>query len=301
MTAGESAPATQNVAMAMSQSTHIELIEHLNRNSRPYRDPLTRIDWGHLDKDSFWLPEIAISLHGVDDFDALPEHTRRALSQQEYLHFAGIDNWIKNLFIERLGHNMQSASGNTALTRYRLHELREQAGHALMLLELQQRTATVPYRYPTFSSRILALLARHTPLDSVSYQLLMLIGTDLPDRLNRVIRQHRVEICPTVYDIANLQIIDSTRHLTQARDALDTCMQQSHSPSLWLHTLARLFFRHIVALMFYPPAAVYERAGLKPGRHWQHAAQTNGERRCFITTCIAPTRRLLTQSGFEMD
>jgi hypothetical protein len=30
-------------------------------------------------------------------------------------------------------------------------------------------------------------------------------------------------------------------------------------------------------------------------------AQTNAERRRFITACIAPTRHLLTQSGLELD
>ncbi len=220
-TKGEPVAVTDVVTMAMSQSTHIELVEQLSRNSRPYRDPLARIDWEHLDRDSYWLPESALSLHGVDSFEALPEPIHRALSQQEYLHFAGIDTWIKGLFMERLSHSMQSAGGNTALTRYRLHELREQAGHALMFLELQKRAVTVPYRNPAVSSRIVALMTRYTPIDSLTYQLLMLIGSELPDRLNRMLRLHRSEICPAVYDMVNLQIMDATRHITQARDAVD--------------------------------------------------------------------------------
>jgi hypothetical protein len=289
------------VATPMSQTTHIELIEQLNRNSRPYRDPLTRIDWERLDRESHWLPETALSLHGVDEFEALPEQTHRALSQQEYLHFAGIDTWVKGLFIERLSHNMQSTRCNTALVRYRLHELREQAGHALLFLELQKRAMAVPYKNPAVSSRMLSLLTRYTPVDSLSYQMLMLIGTDLPDRLNRIVRQHRSEICPSVYDIVNLQVVDAMRHITQAREALDTGLQQPHGRRPWMHALVRLAFRRIVALMFYPPAAVYERAGLKPGQDWQRAAQANPERRRFISACVAPTRRLLAQFGFELD
>lgn len=298
---GEPAAVTHDVAMAMSQSTHIELVEQLNRNSRPYRDPLARIDWEHLDRDSYWLPETALSLHGVDSFETLPETVHRALSQQEYLHFAGIDTWIKGLFMERLIGNMQDTGGNTALTRYRLHELREQAGHALMFLELQKRAVTVPYRNPAVTSRMLALLTRHIPVDSPTYQLLILIGTDLPDRLNRILRQHRSEICPAVYDMVNVQIIDATRHITQARDAVDTGMHQPQRHRLWLHALIRLAFRRLVALIFYPPAAVYERAGLKPGLQWQRAAQANAERRRFIAACVAPTRRLLAHSGLELD
>ncbi len=287
--------------MAMSQSTHIELIEQLSRNSRPYRDPLARVDWERLDRDSYWLPESALSLHGVASFEALPETLHRTLSQQEYLHFAGIDTWIKGLFMERLSRNMQDTGSNTALTRYRLHELREQAGHALLFLELQKRAVTVPYRNPAVSSRILALLTRHTPIESLTYQLLTLIGTELPDRLNRVLRQHRSEICPAVYDMVNLQIIDATRHITQARDAVDAGLRLPQRRRPWMHTLVRLAFRRIVSLIFFPPAAVYERAGLKPGLQWQHAAQVNAERRRFIISCIAPTRRLLAHSGFELD
>ena len=285
----------------MSQSTHIELVEHLSRNSRPYRDPLARIDWERLDRDSYWLPETALSLHSVASFEALPETIHRALSQQEYLHFAGIDTWIKGLFMERLSRNMQGTGNNTALTRYRLHELREQAGHALLFLELQKRAVTVPYKNPAVSSRILALLTRHMPFESLTYQLLTLIGTELPDRLNRVLRQHRSEICPAVYDMVNLQIIDATRHITQARDAVEVGLRKAQRRRPWMHALVRLAFRRIVALIFYPPAAVYERAGLKPGLQWQRAAQANAERHRFITSCIAPTRRLLAQSGFELD
>ena len=300
-TKGEPVAVTDVVTMAMSQSTHIELIEQLSRNSRPYRDPLARIDWEHLDRDSYWLPESALSLHGVDSFEALPEPIHRALSQQEYLHFAGIDTWIKGLFMERLNHSMQSAGANTALTRYRLHELREQAGHALMFLELQKRAVTVPYRNPAVSSRIVALMTQYTPIDSLTYQLLMLIGSELPDRLNRMLRLHRSEICPAVYDMINLQIMDATRHIAQARDAVDSGLRQLQRRRPWMHALVRLAFRRIVALIFYPPAAVYERAGLKPGLQWQRAAQSNAEHRRFITACIAPTRRLLAQSGFTLD
>ena len=285
----------------MSQSTHIELVEQLSRNSRPYRDPLARIDWERLDRESYWLPESTLSLHGVGNFETLPEPLHRALSQQEYLHFAGIDTWIKGLFMEKLIRNMQNTSSNTALTRYRLHELREQAGHALMFLELQKRAVTVPYRNPAVSSRILALLIRHSPAESLNYLLFMLIGTELPDRFNRIVRQHRSEICPAVYDMVNLQIIDATRHIAQARDAVDAGLRQQQARRPWMQALVRLSFRRIVALIFYPPAAVYERAGLKPGLQWQRAALANAERRRFITACIAPTRRLLAQSGFDLD
>ncbi len=287
--------------MAMTQSPHIELVEQLSRNSRPYRDPLARIDWEHLDRDSNWLPETALSLHGVDSFEDLPESDHRALSQQEYLHFAGVDTWLKGLLIERLSRNLQSTGGNTALTRFRLHELREQAGHALMFLELQKRTVTAPYRNPAVSSRVLTQLTRHTPLDSLTHQLLTLISIDVPDRLNRVLRQHRSEICPAVYDMVNLKIIDATRHITQARDAVDAGLRKSQRRRLWMHALMQFAFRRVITLIFYPSAAVYERAGLKPGQHWQRAAQANLERRRFIATCTAPTRRLLAQSGFELE
>lgn len=284
----------------MSQITHIELVEQLTRNSQPYRDPLTRVDWERLDRGSHWLPETALSLHGVDAFEAMPETLHSALSQQEYLHFVGIETWIKGLFMERLSRHVQNAGGNTALIRYRLHELREQAGHALLFLELQRRAATQPYGNPAVSSRVLALLVRHTPVESLTHQLLALVGTEVPDRVNRVLRQHRSEVCPAVYDIVNMQVIDAARHIAQARDAIDAAPQaQRRRP--WIQPLLRLAFRRLVALIFYPPAAVYERAGLKPGWQWQGAAQTSAERQRFVRDCIEPTRRLLAQAGFAVD
>lgn len=68
----------QHIAMAMSHSPHIELIEQLSRSSRPYRDPLARIDWDRLDRDSYWLPE------------------------------SGIDTWINSLFVARLSRDTRT-------------------------------------------------------------------------------------------------------------------------------------------------------------------------------------------------
>lgn len=286
----------------MSQISHIELVEQLSRNSRPYRDPLTRIDWERFDHDSYWLPKTALSLYGVPAFAALPDERQRALSQQEYLHVVSLHAWLKSLFMEKSRHVLTRPTANTALSRYRLHELREHAGHALMVFELLKRNGTTPYHMPAARSRALEFLSRLAAPDSVVYQLLALIGAELPDRLHRIVRQQRSEICPAVYDMVNILVMDATRHITQARDALAQTRRKLASKRLpWRRGAARFIFRRIVSLLFYPPAEVYERAGLKPGGDWLRAAAANLERRRFIGNCIAPTRRLLAQSGFEVD
>ncbi|MHB8472609.1 MAG: diiron oxygenase [Gammaproteobacteria bacterium] len=286
----------------MSQISHIELVEQLSRNSRPYRDPLTRIDWERFDHDSYWLPKTALSLHGVAAFAALPDERQRALSQQEYLHVISLHAWLKSLFIEKSRGVLTRPTANTALSRYRLHELREHAGHALMVFELLKRNGSTPYHMPAARSRTLEFLTRLATPESTVYQLLALMGAELPDRLHRIVRQHRAEICPAVYDMVNILVIDATRHITQARDALEETRHRLSSKCLpWQRAVARFIFRRIVSLLFYPPADVYERAGLKPGSEWLRAAAANLERRRFINNCIAPTRRLLAQSGFEVD
>jgi len=61
------------------------LLRQLSSNNARYRDPLAVIDWGALDLDSHWLPEPALSLYGLPDFDTLSSAVRRRLSQYEFI------------------------------------------------------------------------------------------------------------------------------------------------------------------------------------------------------------------------
>ncbi len=69
----------------MPTSDHA-LLGQLSSNSLPYRDPLAVIDWAALDVHGFWLPEPALSLYGLPEYEALAPEVKRRLSQYEFIN-----------------------------------------------------------------------------------------------------------------------------------------------------------------------------------------------------------------------
>ena len=55
------------------------LLRQLSGNSGPYRDPLATIGWSRLDVTEFWLPDPALSLYGLPEYDTLAVDVRQRL------------------------------------------------------------------------------------------------------------------------------------------------------------------------------------------------------------------------------
>ncbi|NIR60433.1 MAG: diiron oxygenase, partial [Gammaproteobacteria bacterium] len=171
--------------------TSTGLIEQLTRNSAPYHDPLTRIDWESLDRRAFWLPEPALSLYGLPQYVALGEAQRQTLSQYEFINFLMAGLWLEGLFMHRISATLLEPVGNLTRHIYHLHELREETGHSLMFLELMRR-AHLPLHEPRFwRLGLVNALGRYAPFESVLFWVAVLIGEEVPDRLNRYVRNHR--------------------------------------------------------------------------------------------------------------
>lgn len=277
------------------------LLEQLARNSTPYHDPLARVDWEALAMDAYWLPPRAISLHGDPRFQALPEAQRRSLSRHEFVGFIAAGLWLEGIFMERIARGLRRPPRDLVRSAYLLHELREECGHSLMFLELMRRSGLglVDERY--WRARTLNLLARLAPADSALFWACVLIGEEVPDRLNRFLRRHRGEICPAIADIATAHAIDEARHIAHAREVVE---RRLGAMPAWrrraLAPLLRLALRQFVGLFCYPGPAVYEAAGLRPGRVWAERARANPARRAFVAELLGTALRSLRQFGLEL-
>lgn len=277
-----------------------ELAEHLSRNSEPYRDPVSRIHWDRLSTQQYWLPPEAVSLYGVPAFMALSESDRMHLSHYEFLNFIEAGLWLEGMFMERIARSMRQDGWNRAALKYRLHEMREEAGHSLMFLELMERSGlSVPYR--RYSHLQLAnLFGRYTPLESLGFWMATVIGEEIPDRLNRYIRQHSEKVCSTIVDMSTLHLIDEARHITYARE-----MAESRLAGLrdWQRLLLRLLLNKLllqfIDVFYYPDARLYELAGLFPGTKWVSRARDSRHRRKFVDHCLHPTLEMFRQRGFR--
>jgi hypothetical protein len=249
-----------------------------------------------------WLPPAAVSLYGLPEYDALPEQRRVRLSQYEFLNFIGASLWLEGLFMERIARSMNRRSQALAVLKYRLHELREEAGHSLMFLELMERSRLpLPARR---RARFLTadLFGRYAPMESTAFWMAVVIGEEAPDRLNRFIRRHAGQVCPVVVEMSTAHVVDEARHITYAREVLQGRLKAmpAWQRALFLPLLRKLFGQ-FVDFFYYPDAEVYELAGLAPGRRWTERARVNPKRAEFVRQCLDPTLRLFARSGFALS
>ncbi len=275
------------------------LLHQLSVNSQPYRDPLTHLPWAALSLEHFWLPPSALSLGGLADFERQPEAIQKRLSQYEFLNFIQAGLWLEGMFIARLNNASQFKTYDEYA--YSLHEIREEAGHSLMFLKLIAESGlalpSTNFLRPTLADR----LGRHAPSESTLFWLAVVIGEEIPDRLNRYVRTHGEAINPLINAMCRLHIIDEARHIARARNQLEQRLANtSRFTRALLSPLIRTLIAQLVRTFYLPRADVYELAGLSPGHEWQSRARKNPVHIEFVTHTIRPTLNLLARHGFAV-
>ena len=288
--------------VSASMNSSQELLDHLSRHSSPYNDPLEAVDWAALSLDDFWIPEAAVSLFGTSEYAALDETRRKRLSQYEFLYFISGALWLEGLFMERIARISMHSAGRLDRLNYRLHELREEAGHSLMFIECMRRSGlSLPeHRFP--KPRLATLVGRFAPFESSMFWIAVMIGEEVPDRMNRLIRQHRGQINPAVHDIVTTHMVDEARHMAHARDTLEGCLDRLPVWQKWAYRpLMRQVFRQFVHAFYYPTPDIYSLAGLPDGPDYRRIARHNPRRVDFIDTCVDPALRILRDQGLVLN
>jgi hypothetical protein len=280
---------------------HEGLLEQLAANSAPYHDPLARLDWSALAKDGWWLPPDALSLSGVAAFEAQPEAVKRCLSRLEFTGFIHSGIWLESIFIERIARSLRG-SRSTAELAYNLHEMREECGHSLMFLKLMETSGLHPPGLWSGRPWLADMLGRRAPVDSLFFWAAVVVGEEIPDKLNRHIRNHGREfVDPVILQMCTLHVIDEARHIAHARESLkDRLTGVSAAYKRLLTPLIQTVLRQFSQTFYLPAPEVYEMAGLGPGSHWARLARTNGRRQAFMQQCASPTLHLLREHGFPL-
>lgn len=277
------------------------LLRQLTENSARYRDPVARVNWSQLDTSSWWLPEPALSLHGLPEFDALPPAARQRLSQYEFINVMHCGLWLEGIFLQRMSRRLWPGMPREE-HEYLLHELREEAGHSLMFLRaIEAGGLALPddsWRAP----RIASALGRFAPAGSGLFWLAMLIGEDMSDKFNRYVRSQSHRINPAVRQICTLHVVDEARHISLARRKLETALAGAGvMRRQLLSAAARLLLWQMARAFYFPPARFYELAGLARDSDWRPAALRNPARRQFVAERLAPTVRVLESHGLEIN
>lgn len=278
----------------------LPLLKQLSVNSEPYHDPLARLNWNELNLHDYWLPPAALSLAGLPAFECQDAQIKRRLSQYEFVNFIQAGLWLEGLFVERLSKSLKHTE-SSAEYAYCLHEIREEAGHSLMFLKLMEKSGLhIPAN--SFQQPWLAnFLGRHAPLHSRLFWLAVVIGEEVPDRLNRYVRANGEGLNPLIKQMCRLHIIDEARHIARARGELERSLEHT-APLMrklllpWVQVLVAQFVR----AFYLPRAEVYELAGLTPGHQWHALARKDPVRQQFIAQSIRPTLNLLARHGLHV-
>jgi P-aminobenzoate N-oxygenase AurF len=276
-------------------------IERLNAASRHYRDPVAQIPWHELDPGRPWLPEPLVSLAALPDYAGLSPEQKRRLSQAEFVALAELGLWLEGLFLARFGRDVlrQLALGPAA-GRYRLNELREEAGHSLMFLELMRRsgfpTLTPPRRRPPLAG----LFARLVPAGSPVFWAAVLLGEAVPDQLGRLIAADPA-LPGAVRAIVLLHRREEARHIAYARLRLARDLPRLGSAArAALVPLLRLVLRQFLDTSFYPQPPVYAAAGLADAAPLARRVRRCPVRAALVAQCLDPSRRFLAALGLRL-
>ena len=276
-----------------------ERATQLSRHSTPYRDPVARIHWERLSRHAFWLPEQAVSLYGIEEYDALPLATRQTLSHHEFARFLSAGVWLESLFLQRL--TQAALKGPLATRIYHLHELREEAGHSLMFLEFFERTGLDGSAAATHFDRWLTFLGRRLPFHSTLFWSAILLGEEVPDRLNRYVRLHAQGVCPVAVELCALHSTDEARHIAYGQEVLRHRLERAgRAARLALGYALGGLLRRFVTTFYYPPQDLYLRAGL-PAGPWAARAASHALRRQFVAHCLGPTVTRLRGLGLAVS
>lgn len=273
------------------------------RSTVPYQDPLTRIDWSGIDRECWWLPPQALSLAGIPEFEALPLDVRRRLSQYEYAHLLEVGLWLEALFVERLARLARRTSDFEHRTRY-LQEIREEAGHSLMFVELIGRSGVKLPSTRGAGLRLAEALGRWVPSRSALFWAMVVIGEELPNSLTRRLQRgvEEVTLSAVVYRMAELHGQDEASHAAYARAR---CEEATLRLGKWQRTLLSPMLSRILdafaGCVYFPPIAVYRCADLSPAAQWRGRAVRNPTRRDQAGAMLRPTLEFLRRTGWGVS
>ncbi len=280
-------------------NTDLSLLKQLSENSARYRDPLATIDWDRLDTAGFWLPEHALSLYGLPEYDTFATDVKRRLSHYEFINVMCCGLWLESMFLRRISSRLVAGLPR-AEYEYFLHEVREEAGHSLMFLKAIE-TGGLPLPADAWRApRMADWLARHAPAGGALFWLAAVIAEDVPDKFNRHVRHNADEINPVVKQICTLHIVDEARHIALACNRLEQSLRDvSAAGKSLLQPFMNLLLRQLVDTFYVPPSGFFELAGLTHGERWRKLARANPVHREYTRQCLAPTLRMLEGYGLK--
>lgn len=275
------------------------LDHHHAQGSSAYRDPLALIDWAQLRVPGPWLPQAALSLHGLAEFDAADARTKDRLSQYEFINVMYCGLWLESIFLQRVSRLLRPGMPRPEHAHL-LRELREETGHSLMFLRAIEASGVALPEGSWRARRAPALLGRFAPAGGALFWLAMLIGEHVSDSFNGYLCG-TADVNIAIRQICAAHVEDEARHIEHARrmlaDALSKCGAARRA---MLSAAARVLLHQMTSVFYYPPRQFYVLAGLAGDVDWCARARGNAVRKQFVAQRLAPTLHLLQSLGLNV-
>jgi acetoin utilization protein AcuC len=271
--------------------------QRLGELGAEYRDPIKAIDWTAADPTLPWLPPEMLSFADQDIQKTMSAGTLRRFSQIEFARFCAAELWLEGLLIRRV---MASGFLNTppAETRVALQEVREEAGHGLMFIEMIDRAGLGGVRL-LGDTRLLSWAAHRLDPESAEFWAMVYIGESVTDSFAlRALHSDGGGICPLARQVPSLQHKDEARHIAAGHALIDAYLPKI-SPlrrRLFARSLPFFLRQCLTATLFPTAASLLALRVARPEAVARTAAACPARWR-LAEACAAPALKALRRSG----
>jgi hypothetical protein len=271
-------------------------LQQLAELGAEYRDPMNAIDWSAADPSRPWLPPDVLSLAGLPRQAAMDKSLLNRFSQVEFARLCAAGLWLEGLLISRV---MKDGCLTTlpAEARVMLHEVREEAGHSLMFVEMIDRAGLGGVSL-LGEIRLLTWVAHRLHPDSAEFWAMVYIGESVTDSFAlKALRADNGEICPLARQVLQFHHRDEARHMAAARALLKARIDAMPAYRRWLFRVTLKFLlRRFLAATLYPTESSLRAMGIPDPGDAAQAAARSPERRAFAEDCAAAAMRFVERT-----
>ncbi len=274
-----------------------DVLHRLGALGARYRDPVAAIEWETADPELPWLPPAVLSAAALGRDGPPSRELLVRFSRVEFARLCAAGLWLEGLLISRVAARGFLADAPEE-ARVVLQEVREEAGHGLMFLEMIERAGLAGVRLlgPTW---LLSEVARRLDPRAAPFWAMVYIGESVTDvfALRALRAAEDSPICPVARQVLMLHHRDEARHIAAARALLEgRVARMGRARRLaFAATLRGLLWRFLHATL-YPTAASLAALGLTDPVAAARAVRRCPERRRLALACAVPALDLVARS-----
>lgn len=277
-------------------------LARLRQRAAQYRDPFAELDFDRADPALPWLPSELLSLAPLPQYAAMSEADRIRLSRIDFARLCAAGVWLEGLLVSRVtSRGFIGAPVEEACVA--LQEVREEAGHGLMFLEMIER-AQMSGVALLGRTRLLTWIARRLAPDGAEFWAMVYIGESVTNSF--VARALRATasgdpICPLARHVMALHHRDEARHIAAARALLEARIaRMGRLRRRAFAALLHLLLRRFLEATLYPTPASLKALGIPDAARVARCVRASPERRALARACAAPALTFMARAGLAM-